>query len=641
VASLGFLASSYSLFATGIIWPALAYVYPHDEDVRGANTNPGVAFDLVTLGGIIVGMLVFGHLADKFGRKRLYGLELIIIFIATIGIAFSSDGFMFPASSNVPSQNVSKDYSYYRTMNVFDEVTTWRAVLGVGIGAGRHMQTAITCATPWLTILFCLSEYPMSAIIAAECLSTEWRGTIIAIVFSMQSLARLLAFGFANAFLEGQLKAMNLETSDTGYGMSLVVDKVWRFVAGFGGIFAIVAIGLRLTMPESPRYIPGIERQLQQAMAAESVNAAAVAPNPAGAAVDNQGGDHADGGQQQSDQTDTQTKWLVGAWRYLKNRDHRRRVAFVCTIWFLLDVCFYGTGLDSPSTLNLLWLNTSFQLNGTPPDYAEDPANITQSIYWVLDNNGARALEVSSISAMAGSLLMIPLINYFTRKTLLIYTSSIISALFFITAALVGTKFAQGDSIASLVFFALAQFTFNIGPNTIIFVLAAELFPTVFRGTFYGLAAACGKAGAMIIRPCVQLATSRIIHDTNPNQRQKALPLVIMLIVFGVLMMGIAVLAFLMPSSLLEVQRPRSETNSSWYERMVNKHLESIAPNPTPGELAPTENIPESQHNDQDSSQGNGSHNSDIPLNVLSGQNGHKAVQTGSDTGVNPGGIPP
>lgn len=40
-------------------------------------------------GGAVVGQLVFGLLADVVGRKKMYGLELMIIIIATIGLAFS------------------------------------------------------------------------------------------------------------------------------------------------------------------------------------------------------------------------------------------------------------------------------------------------------------------------------------------------------------------------------------------------------------------------------------------------------------------------------------------------------------------------------------------------------------------------
>lgn len=442
----------------------------------------------------------------------------------------------------------------------------------------------------------------------------------------MQSLARLLAFGFANGFLEGQLKAMGIDPNNTGYEMSLVIDSVWRFVAGFGGVFAIVAIGLRLTMPESPRYTPGIGSQLQQAMTTDSVRAAAAEATAAAAAAADAGG-----GQQRPDPTETQTKWLVGARRYLRKPLHRQRLIFVCVIWFLLDVCFYGTGLDSPSTLNLLWLNSSFQPNAAAPDYAEDPANITQSIYWVLHNNGARALEVSSISAMTGSLLMIPLINYFTRRNLLIYTSLILAVLFFVTGALVITEFAQGASRASLVFFALAQFTFNIGPNTIVFVLVAEIFPTVFRGTFYGLAAACGKIGAMIIRPCVQIVTTNIIRDPNTNQSQKAAPLGGMLIVFGVVMLVIAIITRFVSPEILDVQKPR--TGSKWFSRLDNKLLETIAPNPRPGELLPKEDMPSGQHNDQqhDNQQNNDQHNgphNGTQMYDMDHQTGKRVIQT-------------
>src|ERR1700760_3186389 len=118
VASLGFLASSYSLFATSIIWPALDYTYASRWN---STTNPGEVFDMVTLGGIILGMIVFGHLADRVGRKKLYGLELIIILLATFGIVFSSDGYA------VPQNALPKTSPYYgkSTLNVFTSVTTW------------------------------------------------------------------------------------------------------------------------------------------------------------------------------------------------------------------------------------------------------------------------------------------------------------------------------------------------------------------------------------------------------------------------------------------------------------------------------------------------------------------------------------
>ena len=116
--------------ATSIIWPALDFVYSSDWT---SNSSPGEVFDLVTLAGNIFGMILFGHLSDRVGRKRLYGLELIIIVFATIGIVLSSNGYMVPSSA-VPSAG---PFAGLSTTNVFVSVTIWRFFLGVGIGAGQ------------------------------------------------------------------------------------------------------------------------------------------------------------------------------------------------------------------------------------------------------------------------------------------------------------------------------------------------------------------------------------------------------------------------------------------------------------------------------------------------------------------------
>jgi MFS family permease len=40
----------------------------------------------------VCGQLSFGFLADKYGRTRLYGIELILVIVSTIGVATSSFG---------------------------------------------------------------------------------------------------------------------------------------------------------------------------------------------------------------------------------------------------------------------------------------------------------------------------------------------------------------------------------------------------------------------------------------------------------------------------------------------------------------------------------------------------------------------
>ena len=53
-------------------------------------TNSDTAIKVATSGGTIVGQLGFGALADIVGRKRMYGLELIVIIFATLAQALSS-----------------------------------------------------------------------------------------------------------------------------------------------------------------------------------------------------------------------------------------------------------------------------------------------------------------------------------------------------------------------------------------------------------------------------------------------------------------------------------------------------------------------------------------------------------------------
>ncbi|KAK0745623.1 hypothetical protein B0T18DRAFT_428744 [Schizothecium vesticola] len=50
------------------------------------------------------------------------------------------------------------------------------------------------------------------------------------------------------------------------------------------------------------------------------------------------------------------------------------------------------------------------------------------------------------------------------------------------------------------------QVLFNLGPNTLTFTLAAEIFPTEIRGTSYGITAAVGKLGAIIARAIIKRA---------------------------------------------------------------------------------------------------------------------------------------
>ena len=99
----------------------IAYVYWNREVSSIKNTSINIA----TLAGTLFGQVLFGVLADKNGRKKMYGIELVLIIVATLGVAMSSTG----------ADN---------SMNVFAWLIWWRIVAGVGVGTGCPLSAIIT-----------------------------------------------------------------------------------------------------------------------------------------------------------------------------------------------------------------------------------------------------------------------------------------------------------------------------------------------------------------------------------------------------------------------------------------------------------------------------------------------------------------
>ena len=88
VSGVGFFTDAYDLFAISLALPMIYQVYyPNPSQPNSASTftkdypNIDVLIKASTNWGNLIGQLGFGYLGDKLGRKKMYGVELIIMIV--------------------------------------------------------------------------------------------------------------------------------------------------------------------------------------------------------------------------------------------------------------------------------------------------------------------------------------------------------------------------------------------------------------------------------------------------------------------------------------------------------------------------------------------------------------------------------
>jgi len=123
VAGVGFFTDAYDIFAINLVTQILGLVFWQKSDKGKIPTNSDTAIKVATSGGTVIGQVGFGWLADLVGRKRMYGLELMIIIFATLAQSLSS-----------PSPAIS----------VVGLIIFWRVIMGIGIGGDYPLSAIIT-----------------------------------------------------------------------------------------------------------------------------------------------------------------------------------------------------------------------------------------------------------------------------------------------------------------------------------------------------------------------------------------------------------------------------------------------------------------------------------------------------------------
>jgi len=234
------------------------------------------------------------------------------------------------------------DGTYAHSMDIYSWISWWRFMLGFGIGSEvRYKKINHECMLKAI-------KYPLSAIITAEWASTESRGTMLSAVFSMQSVGRLLAFAVGLGALRITSQKWSLQPdAPTSNTSKLVVDQVWRWTIGITIIPAAIAILLRLTIPETPRYYADIMKDLRKAVK----NALRVYGRNKNVTEKNSTNNVPV--RQNSDEEDDH--WYGGAWNYLTGpKKAWRNLVKMSLLWGIMDAAWYGLSMDSPSALSTL-----------------------------------------------------------------------------------------------------------------------------------------------------------------------------------------------------------------------------------------------------------------------------------------------
>ncbi|THW47408.1 inorganic phosphate transporter [Aureobasidium pullulans] len=398
-----------------------------------------VAINIATLGGSIL------------GRRKAYGLELIITVAAALGSAMASNG-----------MNGS--------MSLIGWLIFWRLIMGIGIGA----------------------DYPLSAV-----LCSELRGRMLTAVFMCQPLGQLLATLVPLIAIYAAREHLPQTTAESCDADCLkTLDIIWRLVLGLGAVPAAASLWFRLTIIESPRYTVDIVRDDHQAAidvnryfySGDHISTRSFDPSQ----HDHDDEIHVEGTNESIHpmsimEPDEVSQPPQASWSdivdYFWHQGNYRTLVATSLTWLSLDLAFYGLGMNDYTTLELIWSNNP---------------NQTEPLYQSLLANAWQSLLIVSLGAIIGNILTMISINRLGRRMIQINGFFWLFVLFLV----IGTSYrklmdTQRSSVL-VVLYILTQIFFNFGPNTTTYIIPAEVFPTRYRCTAHGISAAFGKLGAVI-----------------------------------------------------------------------------------------------------------------------------------------------
>ncbi|KAL1368358.1 probable inorganic phosphate transporter 1-3 [Arachis hypogaea] len=311
IAGMGFFTDAYDLFCISLVTKLLGRVYYTDitKDKPGAlPPNIQSAVTGVVLCGTLAGQLFFGWLGDKLGRKKVYGLTLMLMVVCSI-----ASGLSFGSSPN----------------GVMATLCFFRFWLGFGIGG----------------------DYPLSATIMSEYANKKTRGAFIAAVFAMQGFG-ILAGGIValivSTSFDHKYKVPSYEENREASLVLPVFDYVWRIILMFGAVPAALTYYWRMKMPETARYT------------------ALVAKNATKAAVDMSKvlNVELESEEEKVQKLANAENNRFGLFSTEFAKCHGLHLVGTTTTWFLLDIAFYSQNLFQKDIFSAIgWIPPAQEMN--------------------------------------------------------------------------------------------------------------------------------------------------------------------------------------------------------------------------------------------------------------------------------------
>lgn len=310
IAGMGFFTDAYDLFCISLVTKLLGRIYYTDI----TKPKPGVlppnvqaAVTGVALCGTLAGQLFFGWLGDKMGRKKVYGLTLMLMVVCSI-----ASGLSFGDSPK----------------GVMATLCFFRFWLGFGIGG----------------------DYPLSATIMSEYANKKTRGAFIAAVFAMQGFG-ILAGGIVALIVSSAYDhKYDLPSYHDDPAGSIVhsLDYVWRIILMFGAVPAALTYYWRMKMPETARYTALVARNAKQA-ASDMSKVLQVELE-------------AEEDKLQNMVENESQRYGLFSKEFAKR--HGLHLLGTTVTWFLLDIAFYSQNLFQKDIFSAIgWLPPSQEMN--------------------------------------------------------------------------------------------------------------------------------------------------------------------------------------------------------------------------------------------------------------------------------------